>query len=96
MSPVHRDARLRVPDDVVFREIAGESMILHLGSGIYFGLDGVGTRAWQLLAEHGSIEGVVSAMATEFDADASTISADVTALVNELLRKHLLEITPDP
>ena len=95
MTSLSRGARLRIPDDVVFREVAGESMILHLGSGIYFGLDDVGTRAWQLLAEHGSIDAVVPVMAAEFDADASTISADVTALVNELLRKRLLEITPD-
>ena len=84
--------RLRVPADVVFREVAGESMILHLGSGIYFGLDEVGTRAWQLLVEHGSVDAACAAMADEFETDGATIRRDVTALVTELLDKKLLEI----
>ena len=35
--------------DVVCREIEGEAVLLHLGTGIYFGLNAVGTRIWQLL-----------------------------------------------
>jgi hypothetical protein len=94
MSPVDRDARLRVPDDVVFREVGDESMILHLGSGIYFGLDDVGTRAWQLLVDRRSVAAAAAVMADEFDADRATIESDVAALADELLARHLLE--PDP
>lgn len=94
MSPVDRDARLRVPDDVVFREVGDESMILHLGSGIYFGLDDVGTRAWQLLVDRRSVSAAAAVMADEFDADRATIESDVAALADALLARHLLE--PDP
>jgi hypothetical protein len=83
--------RLQVPDDVVFREIAGESMILHLGSGIYFGLDSVGTRAWQLIVELGTLDRISDEMAREFDADAAAIRRDLDALVAQLVDKRLLE-----
>jgi hypothetical protein len=82
--------RVRVPDDVVFREVAGESMILHLATGIYFGLDLVGTRVWQLLTEHHAVGVVCDAMTREFDASAETIQADVLKLVDQLLAKKLL------
>ena len=92
MTRIQGDERFRIPDDVVFREVAEESMILHLGSGIYFGLDEVGTRAWQLLAEHGSVDAVCAAMTEEFDASPATIRADVMALIDDLLAKNLLEV----
>ena len=44
--------RVRVPDEVIARDLAGEALIVHLGTGTYFGLDATGTRMWQLLAEH--------------------------------------------
>ena len=46
--------RLTIPEDVVVRDLAGEAVLLHLGTGTYFGLDTVGTRIWHLLAEHQS------------------------------------------
>jgi hypothetical protein len=84
------DTRLSVAPDVVFRDVAGETMILNLTTAIYFGLDDVGTRAWQLLVEKGTLAGVTSAMADEFDAPADVITADVSALFETLLQKGLI------
>jgi hypothetical protein len=39
---------IRISDDVVFRDLAGEAVILNLATGTYFGLDSVGTREGQL------------------------------------------------
>jgi hypothetical protein len=33
-----------VPDDVLFRDLDGEAVILNLRTGTYFGLDELGTR----------------------------------------------------
>ena len=40
---------VRVPDDVLMRELDGESVLVHLDSEACFGLDDVGTRMWALL-----------------------------------------------
>ncbi len=45
------DAAFRIPDEVIFRELDGEAVILNLDTGIYFGLDAVGTRIWRLIEE---------------------------------------------
>jgi hypothetical protein len=76
--------------DVVFRDLQGEAVILHLGTGTYFGLDEVGTRAWQLLAEHNTLAQVCGRLAEEFDAPVDRIERDVTALVDQLLAKDLI------
>jgi hypothetical protein len=92
MSRVTADSRLTVPEDVVYRDVLGEAMILHLGTGTYFGLDPVGSRVWQLIAERGALASVCTAMAEEFDAPAEQIRADVLALVETLVDKRLLDV----
>ncbi len=83
---------VRIPADVVFRELQGEAVILNLKSSMYFGLDAVGTRVWQLCEAHGSLQAVWEAMQREFDAPGETLRADLLAFVDELLAKGLLAI----
>jgi hypothetical protein len=93
MSRVSSDTLVAVPDDVIFRELDGEAIILDLAKGLYFGLDEVGTRAWMLLAESSSVGKVIDVMSGEFDVDRSTLERDVLELVTALLDKGLVRVT---
>jgi Coenzyme PQQ synthesis protein D (PqqD) len=84
--------RVRIPEEVIFRELDGESVVLNIESGIYFGLDGVGTQLWQWLAESGSLQSVRVRMADAFDAPAEQLDADLIAFVEELTSKGLLAV----
>lgn len=84
------DQIVRVPDDVLFRELQGEAVILNLASSTYFGLDAVGTRIWQLCEAHGSLQTVLDAMQREFDAPDETLQSDLLTFVDELLSRGLL------
>lgn len=92
MTALHAGSRLVVPDDVVFRDVVGEAMILHLASGTYFGLDPIATRIWQLIVERRSLGDVCDGIADEFDAPADRIRADVFALAQQLVEKRLLDV----
>ena len=82
--------RLRVSDDVVFRELDGEAVILNLDSGIYFGLDDVGTRFWQLIEQDGRIALALEALESEYDVETEVLRADVDRLVAALVEKGLM------
>ena len=82
--------RLRIADDVVVRDLAGESVLLNLSTGTYFGLDAVGTRLWHLIAEHGSTTLVLKILLTEYEVDATRLQKDLDALIEQLLAKRLL------
>ena len=82
--------RLRIADDVVVRDVAGESVLLNLSTGTYFGLDAVGTRLWHLIAEHGSTTLVLKILLTEYEVDATRLQKDLDALIEQLLAKGLL------
>jgi len=82
--------RLRVHRSVLSRELAGETVLLNLESGVYYGLDAVGTRAWNLLAEERTLADVCTIMLEEFEVTHDTLQQDLTTLVRELCEKQLL------
>lgn len=82
--------RLRVHRSVLSRELAGETVLLNLESGVYYGLDAVGTRAWNLLAEERTLADVCTIMLKEFEVTHDTLQQDLTTLVRELCEKQLL------
>ncbi len=82
--------RLRVSDDVVFRELDGEAVILNLESGVYFGLDEVGTRFWQLIEQDGRVKLALEALESEYDVENEVLRADVDRLVDALVEKGLM------
>jgi hypothetical protein len=94
MADVSLQTSLRVSDDVVVRELDGEAVILNLASGVYFGLDPVGTRMFQLIGQFASLKAVLAAMQDEYDAPAEKIERDLLQLVSELTEKGL--VTPMP
>ena len=77
-------SRVRVNDDVLFQELQGEAVLLNLKSGVYFGLDPVGTRIWQLFAEHELLSEVAQAVVAEYDVAEDKCSEDLLKLVDDL------------
>ena len=82
---------IRIPDDVVFRVLGDEAVILNLASGVYFGLDTVGTRMWQLISEHGSTDKVIAAMLDEYAAEEGQLRSDLDKLIEQLSEKGLVQ-----
>jgi hypothetical protein len=86
------DRMVAPSQDAVFREIDGESVLLNLETGIYFGLDGVGTHVWQLAAENGSLRWICERLTALYDADAKTIERDLLGLADALIAKGLWSV----
>jgi hypothetical protein len=81
-----------IGEDVVFRELEGEIVILNLEKGEYFGVDDVGTRVWTLLAEGRSLRQVADMMVSEYDVPRETVAADLLRLAGELISHGLIRI----
>jgi len=68
-GPISRHAAIRIRKDVVFRELEGEMVLLNLATGVYFGLDPVGTRIWTLIEAHRSSDEIVETLTAEYEVD---------------------------
>ena len=51
-------SRVEVSPSVIYRDVSGEVVLLNLQSGVYYGLDPVGSRMWQLLMEQRPLDDV--------------------------------------
>jgi hypothetical protein len=90
MKPSGLDAAFRIPDEVIFRELDGEAVVLNLDTGIYFGLDAVGTRIWRLLEERKPLRVVLDTLVDEYEAPPDRLQRDLLAFVDQLNGKGLV------
>ncbi len=86
---------IRIPDDVISRVLGDEVVILNLATGTYFGLNSVGTRLWQLITEHGSVEQVIAAFLAEYEVEESQLRQDLADLIQQLVQKGLVSSEAD-
>jgi Coenzyme PQQ synthesis protein D (PqqD) len=85
------DQRFQVSDDVIAREVAGEMVLLDLASGLYFGLDPVGSRIWDRLSDGPcTLAEVCDLIEAEFDAPRDQIEQDIVALAHQFTEKKLI------
>ena len=81
-----------VHPSVLCRQLSGETVLLNLESGIYYGLDPVGTRVWQLLLQGQTIADICGTMIDEYDVAPDVLRDDVLRLVGELCERGI--VTP--
>ena len=91
--PGARDAAIRIRKDVVFRDLEGEMVLLNLATGVYFGLDPVGTRIWALIDAGRTVEQIVSAITAEYDVDAAVCRADLERFLATLRDNDLVDLS---
>ena len=85
------EERLTAPEHAMFRELDGEAVLLNLQNEMYYGLDEVGTRMWQLLTTSDSVQAAMDTMLEEFDVSPQTLEQDLADLITELKFHGLLE-----
>jgi hypothetical protein len=84
--------RLMVPRDVLFRNLGGEGVLVNLTTGVYYGLDPLGTRIWDLLVSGMSLAQVLQTILAEYDVTLAQAQSDLQVLVQELTEKRLLAV----
>ena len=80
-------------DDAVARVVGGETVLLNLATGLYFGPDPVGGMIWQMIVERGSIvlADICAAIVEEYEVEADVAEADLLALAKSLEDQGLIE-----
>ena len=79
--------------DQLSSNLGGEAVILHLGRGIYFGLDDVGGRVWALVQQPRSVQELCETLGSEYEVDAERCQRSVLTLLREMAEAGLIEVT---
>ena len=73
-------------------DLAGQEIILNLKSGVYYGLNSVGTRIWNLLQQPRSVREIRDALVARYDVDRERAENDLIALLQKLIDAGLVQV----
>jgi len=82
--------RISIPKDVIARQVGEETVMLDLAKGAYFGLDPIGARIWQLLADGKTPAEACDLMAEEYDVARDQVERDLVTLLDNLKAHGLI------
>lgn len=82
--------KIAISPQAVARQVGDETIILHIRSGTYFGLDPVGARIWYLMEEGKTLAEICNTMLNEYEVSREELERDAVTLVRELLARDLV------
>ncbi len=81
-----------VANDVVSCDLIDEAAILNLKTGIYYGLDPVGARIWNLIQTPRQLKEILETLLNEYDVEKNQCQQDLIELLKQLSEKELVKI----
>lgn len=73
-------------------ELDGEAVILNVETGLYHGLNEVGSRIWQLVRQPRRVLELKEQLLAEFDVDEQELGPDLLAVLADMQRAGLIEV----
>jgi len=87
------DSVVVVSKDQMASDIGGETVILGLTAGRYYGLDPIGARVWQLIQCPAAVSDVCRTIVAEYAVERQRCETDVLALLAQMVDAGLVEVT---
>lgn len=77
---------------VVSCDLEGETAMLNMEDGVYYGLNNVGASVWNHIQKVRSVQEVVDKILEEYEVKPDQCQEDIVQLLEELLEKGLIKI----
>ncbi len=83
--------RLDQASGVLGARQADTTVLLDLGSDMYYTLNEVGGRIWELIGEGIAVPGIVERLQEEYDVAPETLAGDTVTMIDRLLKAKLVK-----
>ncbi len=83
---------IEVAKDVVSCDLVDEAAILNLKTGIYYGLDPIGARIWNLIQKPRQLNEILETLLNEYEVEKNRCQEDLIELLEQLAEKELVTI----
>jgi len=91
-----RNTKVVAVSDQVSCTLEDEAVVLHLGKGVYYGLNPVGATVWNALQQPKTVSELVEIVTREFDVEAGRCENDLFDLLGGLEDAGLIEVRREP
>jgi Coenzyme PQQ synthesis protein D (PqqD) len=86
------DPIISASPDHVFGDLNGETILLSSTTNMYYGLDPVGSRIWELIQEPRRMSAICEHLVSEFDVDPVKCEHDTQQLIQKMAEVNLVTI----
>jgi hypothetical protein len=83
---------IRATQDQVSSDLAGEAVILHLNSGVYYGVNEVGARIWNSIQQQKTVNDLQGMLLEEYEVEPEQLRSDTLPLLQKLAAEGLIEV----
>ncbi len=87
---VNLNSQVARSSDLISSSVSGQTALMSVASGSYYGLDPVGSRIWELIAEPCRVRSVCAQLLAEFVVDQAQCETQVLAFLQRLANDGLL------
>jgi hypothetical protein len=84
--------RVDITKGVLFTDLGDQGVLLHLKDELYFELNEVGVRTWQLLHEFAEPAVVLKHLLAQYEVEETTLRKDLSELIGAMKDANLLTI----
>jgi hypothetical protein len=92
MTELSRSSKIVISKDVVSCDLGGETAMLDMKEGIYYGLNEMGTTIWDIIQKPVTLQEIIENILDEYDIDEETCYDDLVELIEQMEKNKLVEI----
>ena len=89
---ITKESTVTAVKDQVSTNLGGEVAILHLVGGVYYSLNEVGARIWELIQESQPVGHILATLLEEYDVPADVCEHHLLAILEELRKEKLIQV----
>jgi len=92
MTELSKSSKIVVSKDVVSCDLGGETAMLDMKEGVYYGLNEMGTIIWELIQQPITIQTIINTIMGEYEVDEETCFSDLVELIDQMSKNGLVEV----
>ncbi len=80
----------KVADDILFRKVENEAVLLHIDTGMYYSLNETSILFWEALCTQQPLGCVIDKITAEYEVEYAQVFSDLQAFLQNLLNYGLI------
>ena len=91
-NPIGPDTVVAQIEELVSSDLDGETVMMSVKNGKYYGMDAIGSRVWALIKQPQPVAELCDILLTEFKVDREQCERDVLVFLNKLAEDNLVKV----
>jgi hypothetical protein len=90
VSDLSMATRLARNPELLSTDMDGETVMMSIEQGAYYGINSIGSRVWELLQEPLTLEAICEVIINEYEVEPAQCREDMLEFVGEMLVNNLV------